>query len=272
MSASLTPMAMVRAPWRHRTLLFQLVRREILGRYRGSFLGIAWAVLHPLVLLAVYTFIFRVVFQARWGAEHATTEDFALMLFAGLVVFQLFAECFQRAPHLVLQNPNYVTKVVFPLEILPWVSLASAVFQAAIGFGVLTAATAILRPQALHWTALAVPVLLVPLCGVILGLSWFLAALGVYVRDLGPLVQLGTTVLMFLSPIFYPASALPERFRGLLALNPLLPSIEMVRDALLRGALPDPAVMLAWCAAGLLTAWAGFAWFQKTRTGFADVL
>lgn len=119
---------------------------------------------------------------------------------------------------------------------------------------------------------LAVPVLLVPLCGVILGLSWFLAALGVYVRDLGPLVQLGTTVLMFLSPIFYPASALPERFRGLLALNPLLPSIEMVRDALLRGALPDPAVMLAWCAAGLLTAWAGFAWFQKTRTGFADVL
>ncbi len=268
---SATPREMVASLWRHRGLIHASAKREVLGRYRGSAFGLLWSFFNPLFMLAVYTFVFSEVFKARWNAASDSKTEFALVLFAGLIVFNLFAECINRAPGLVLANPNYVKKVVFPLEILPFVGLLSALYHALISLGVWVVAYAVFFGVP-HASALLLPLVLVPLALFIMGLSWGLASLGVFLRDVSQIMGVVTTVLMFLSPIFYPASALPEAYRHLLYLNPLTPVIEMTRDLLYWGKLPEWLdLSLYWLATGAI-AWLGFAWFQKTRKGFADVL
>lgn len=264
--------AMVESLWRHRALVLQLARREILRRYRGSLLGLAWSFLHPLLMLAVYTFVFSVVFEARWGAgDDKGRAGFAIILFAGLIVHALFSECLNRAPSLILSSPAYVKKVVFPLEILPFVAIGVALFNASIGFAVLLAAQSVLF-GGLSWTVIFIPVVLAPLTLAILGLTWLLAAISVYLRDIAQSVGVVTTTLLFLSPIFYPAAALPEPYRGLLHLNPLTFVIEQARSVLIWGQPPDWGGFALYSAASLLAAWGGFWWFQRTRTGFADVV
>lgn len=272
--ASLFPM--LASPWRYRALMWQMIRREVIGRYRGSWLGILWSFITPVLMLTVYTFVFGVVFQARWsGGATAIGADnkleFAMVLFAGLIVFNLFAECVGRAPGLVLDNVNYVKKVIFPLEILPWVSLGSALFHAAISLGVLVVGLLALG-FGLTPTALLLPLVLLPYLLVVMGISWFLAALGVFVRDIGQVVGMALTVLMFLSPIFYPASALPEGIREWLFVNPVTLAIEQTRAVLIWGRTPDWGELGRYALAALPVAWLGFFWFQKTRKGFADVL
>ena len=179
-----------------------------------------WSLFTPLFMLAVYTFVFGTVFKARWtppdtpaaGAEHATAE-FAIVLFAGLIVFQLFGEVITRAPGLVLANVSYVKKVVFPLEILPVVAMASALFHSGVSLLVLFAAMLGFNGS-IPVTAVLLPIVLAPYTGLILGLAWFLASLGVYVRDIGQILSTLVTALMFLSPIFFPPSALPEWMRA----------------------------------------------------------
>jgi len=247
------------------------VKREVLGRYRGSVLGIVWSFLHPIFLLAVYTFVFSVVFKARWSEGSDSKTEFALVLFAGLLIFNLFAECVSRAPALILSNVNYVKKVVFPLEILPWVSLGSALFHTLVSFAVWLLFYLVffgLPPL----TLLLFPLVLLPLVFFTMGLSWLLASLGVYLRDVGQVIGLLVTVLMFLSPIFYPISALPERYQLLLQLNPLTLVIEQTRGVLIWGECPAPEIFVLYTTCSALIAWSGFAWFQKTRRGFADVL
>lgn len=270
-SFSASPCELFASAWRNRGLIRNLIKREVIGRYRGSMLGILWSFFNPVFMLTVYTFVFSMVFKARWNGGVDSKSDFALLLFAGLIVFNLFAECFNRAPSLVLANANYVKKVVFPLEILPWVSVGSALFHTLISiavwslFYVLTAG----MPQL---SLLLFPLVLLPLALLTLGVSWALAALGVYLRDVAQLAGLLTTVLMFLSPIFYPLEALPEQYRPWLELNPLAPAIAHMRDVLYWGTVPGLlgyGVYLLVCGA---VAWLGFAWFQKTRKGFADVL
>ncbi len=257
--------------WRHRQLIAQMVRREVLGRYRGSFFGLLWSFVNPVLMLTVYTFVFSVVFQARWGIGTGSKFEFALVLFAGLIVFNLFAECISAAPGLILGNVNYVKKVVFPLEILPWVSLGSALFHAGISLAVLLAALVLAGTQ-VPATALLLPAVIAPLLLLIIGACWLLASVGVFVRDIGQVVSMALTVLMFMSPIFYPASALPEEVRNWLFLNPLTFVIEQARDVLIWGKLPDWQGLVAYAGCALLFAWAGFFWFQKTRKGFADVV
>lgn len=268
---STSPREMVANVWRNRSLIRALVKREVLGRYRGSALGILWSLFNPVFMLAVYTFVFSVVFKARWNSGSDSKTEFALVLFAGLLIFNLFSECISRAPGLILTNVNYVKKVVFPLEILPWVGLGAALFHAAVGFGVWLVAYLIFfgLPNA---TMLCLPLILLPFCLFIMGLSWALASLGVYLRDVGQFIGLITTVLMFLSPIFYPASALPETYRALLYMNPLTPVIEQTRDILFWGKAPDFAMLGIYLVVTSIIAWLGFAWFQMTRKGFADVL
>ncbi|WP_426320986.1 ABC transporter permease [Pseudoduganella sp. R-43] len=268
---SIAPAEMAGSVWRHRTLLRSLVQREVVGRYRGSFMGILWSFFNPVFMLLVYTFVFSVVFKARWQAGSASKTEFALVLFAGLIVFNLFAECVNRAPGLVLANVNYVKKVVFPLEILPWVGLGSALFHAAISLAVWLLAYALLFGVP-HVTVLLLPLVLLPLLLLIIGLGLALASLGVYLRDVAQFIGIVTTVLMFLSPIFYPASALPEEYRHLLLLNPLTLVIEQARDVLFWGRVPDLATWAVYLLCSSVLAWLGFAWFQKTRKGFADVL
>lgn len=266
-----SPLALLRSLVHHRDLLRALAAREILGRYRGSVLGLAWSLLNPLLMLAVYTFVFSVVLQARWPGGTGTRTEFALVLFTALVAYGIFSECVNRAPGLVLGNPNYVTKVVFPLELLPVVSLLSALFHAGISLGVWLGFHLVVQglPPA---TALLLPLALLPLLLMVLGLSWFLASLGVFLRDVSQVVGVLTTVLLFLSPIFYAVESVPAEFAAVMRWNPLTPVIEQVRDVLLWGRGLDWAAWSLQVLASALAAWLGFAWFQKTRRGFADVL
>lgn len=270
-SFSYSPRTMLASAWQHRGLIVAMTRREIVGRYRGSFLGMFWSLFNPILMLVIYTFVFSVVFKARWSAGSESRTEFALMLFAGLMVFNFFAECINRAPTLILGNVNYVKKVVFPLEILPWVTVGSAFFHLLVSLVVWLVACLVLVGQ-LQLTSLLLPMIVLPLVLLILGLAWFLASLGVYLRDVSQIVGVLTSMLMFLSPIFYPVTALPEQYRVILQANPLTPVVEGVRAVLFLGQQPD---WLHWgvysFAAGLIC-WTGFAWFQKTRKGFADVL
>jgi lipopolysaccharide transport system permease protein len=248
-----------------------MTKREILGRYRGSVMGLLWSFFNPLFMLMVYTFVFSVIFKARWSVGSESKTEFALILFAGLIVFNVFSECINRAPTLILSNVNYVKKVVFPLETLPFVTLLSALFHGVISLGVWLLAYVLLfgAPRA---TVFYLPLILAPLCLLIMGLSWALASLGVYLRDVSQFIGIVTTVLLFLSPIFYPITMLPEEYRALLYFNPLVPVIEQTRGALYWGSPPDFPMLTIYLFATFIVAWLGFAWFQKTRKGFADVI
>lgn len=268
---SASPLEAVRSVWRNRELVRAMTWREIAGRYRGSALGMLWSFISPLLMLGIYTFVFSVVFKARWSDASSSRSDFALGLFAGMLVFSVFSECVTRAPGLVLANPNYVKKVVFPLEILPVVSLGSSLFHMAIGLVVwlLFHLVAAGPPPV---TALLVPVVVLPLAMLALGLSWLLAALGVYLRDISQGMGIAVTGLMFLSPLFYPVSALPPAYQSALRLNPLTPSIEMMRGVLWLGEWPAWQSLAVSYAFGIAACVGGFAAFQKLRRGFADVI
>lgn len=268
---SISPKEMYVSFWRNRSLIKSLVMREVIGRYRGSVMGILWSFINPIFMLAVYTFVFSVVFKARWGSGSSSKTEFALVLFSGLIVFNFFAECINRAPSLVLANVNYVKKVVFPLEILPWISIGSSLFHGAVSLLVwLLAYTVIFGAP--HLTVLLMPLIIVPLLLFTIGISWALASLGVFLRDVAQFVGLATTVLMFLSPIFYPTTALPARYRHLLFLNPMTPAIEQTQGFLYWGTMPDWQIIAIYLVISSAIAWIGFAWFQKTRKGFADVV
>jgi lipopolysaccharide transport system permease protein len=268
---SASPREMVSSLYQHRGLILASAKREVLGRYRGSVLGLLWSFFNPLFMLAVYTFVFSEVFKARWSVDSESKTEFALVLFAGLIVFNLFSECINRAPSLILSNVNYVKKVLFPLEILPFVALLSCLFHTFVSLAVWLIAYIIFF-GAPHATLIYLPLVLLPLAFFIMGLSWALASLGVYLRDVSQLIGVVMMAMMFLSPIFYPASALPEAYRHLLFLNPLTAVIEMTRDVLFWGRLPDFELLGIFWLATAIIAWLGFAWFQKTRKGFADVL
>lgn len=266
-----SPREIVASGWRHRQLLFQLMVRDVVGRYQGSVMGLAWSLLNPIVVLSVYTFVFSVVFQARWGAGTESRIDFALLLFVGMILHGVLAECINRAPTLILLNANYVKKVIFPLEILSWVTLGSALFHAVVSCVVLLAVQLVIN-QHLPWTAILFPLVLLPLALGALGLSWLFASLGVYVRDIAQTTGILTTVLLFLSPVFYPISALPVEFQFWMRLNPLTYIMEEGRKTLVLGQMLDWSGWIAALFISGLICWGGFWWFQKTRKGFADVV
>lgn len=255
----------------HRHLLFSLIRREILARYQGSLLGLIWPLVYPLLMLAVYTFVFSVVFKARWTSLSDSKAEFALVLFAGMAVFAIFSDMLSRAPTAVTANANYVKKLVFPLEMLALVNLGSALFHALISLSMwlLVYLCVLGVPPVTLWQF---PLILLPLISLSLGCSWFFSALGVYVRDIQQVVLVLVAVLSFLSPVFYPLQALPVEFQDFLAWSPLAIILEQSRDTLIWGKplLWSRYIYLNLVSLGL--AWLGYVWFQKTRKGFADVL
>lgn len=260
------------SPWRSRELLVAMVKRDVVGRYRGSIMGIAWSLFNPLIMLAIYTFVFSVVFKSRWGTgREVDRADFAILLFVGMIVHGLFTECVNRAPGLILANVNFVKKIIFPLDILPWVALGSALFHACVSLAMLLLVQ-LATGQGIPWTVVLFPAVLLPLVFATMGFAWLLASLGVYVRDIGQITAMFTLILMFVSPVFYPVSALPPRYQSWLYLNPLTFIIEESRNTLVFGHAPEFGHWILVFAASLLIAWGGFAWFQKTRRGFADVL
>lgn len=271
-SADLGPLGPFATIWRHRVLIGRLTRRELAGRYRGSLLGLLWTVLTPLLMLAVYTFVFSTIFQSRWtGVAEQKSGEYALFLFAGLTLFNILAESLNRSPGLMLENVGYIKKVVFPLEVMPVVILASALVNASISMVVLIAFYVPYRglpPE----SALLAPMILVPFCLLTLGLCWFLSAAGVFLRDIRQFIGVLVTLLLFLSPVFYPAAAVSEKLNLVLALNPLTPLLEQWRASIFDGTAPDLVAFLKALGLGWLAAWLGHVFFAKARDGFADVV
>jgi lipopolysaccharide transport system permease protein len=260
--------------WRNRGLLWQLSQREVQGRYRGSMLGWGWSLVTPLLMLAVYTFVFAHVFQARWPETASQGPlGFAINLFAGLIVFGIFSETANQAPALILDNANLVTKVIFPLEILPGVVVASALFHGCTSLGVLILFQLISGglstiPATIIW----LPVVWIPLTMGCLAVGWSLSALGVYLRDLGQVTGVAVNLLMFLSAVFYPVSALPQQWRPLIELNPLITIIQQTRHVAIEGQAPSMVYLIVGTLLGYLACCLSLRGFQKASRGFADVL
>jgi len=265
--------AMAGSLWRNRALILQLTRRDVIGRYQGSAMGLAWSFFNPVLMLLVYTIVFSEIFKSRWGGIGANDSKtlFALVLFVGMIVLGLFSEVVNRAPGLILSNVNYVKKVVFPLEIMPVVAMAAALFHSLVSLAVLLSAFALFNGY-VNWTAVFLPLVLLPLVVLTTGLAWILASLGVFLRDVGQTIGIITSLLMFLSPVFYPITAVPEDIRVIIMANPLTFILEQARDVVIWGHQPDWLGLGIYLLAATVVAWAGFAWFQKTRKGFADVL
>jgi lipopolysaccharide transport system permease protein len=251
-------------------LVRSLTRKELASKYRGSALGFVWAMLTPAVMIAIYTFIFAGLFKARFGAQ-GTAWDYALYLFCGLLPWTAFQESAQGASNVIVSHANLVKRVVFPLEALPVAQVLAAHATQMFGTVVLIFATVIIRRE-LHASVLWLPVLVVPQIVFVLGASWFIAALGVFLRDTAQVVALALVAWFFLTPIIYPAQVVPARFQRLVGLNPFAPLVNSYRRVVLEGASPDFGGMLYFAAVALVIFLAGYWWFAKSRKNFADVI
>lgn len=253
------------------SLIKQLIRRDVAGRYRGSLFGMLWSFFNPLLMLAIYSFVFTVIFQVRWGQGTGAKGQYAVVLFAGLALHAFFVECLNRSPVAITGNPNFVKKVVFPLEILVPTVVGSALFHFAISIGVLLMAYIIVF-HTLQWTLVFLPLVLLPFILLSIGLSWFLASLGVYFRDVSQIIGVLATVLLFMSPILFPVTSLPPLAQTFIYLNPLSFIVEEMRQVIIWGQSPSWWGLAIYMTVSLIIFWGGFFWFQKTRRGFADVI
>lgn len=258
-------------PLRHAGLIRQFASREVHSRYRQSWLGALWVLLTPLLMLGVYTFVFRYVFGVRWGVTVESNLSFAVRLYAGLAVFNFFAECVTRAPRLVLEQPHLVKKVVFPLEVLPWVNSVAALVHLGTALAMLLG-LAVWDTGRIHLTTVALPLVWLPLVPLTVGLGWWLAAIGTFVRDVGQVITMIVSLLLFLSPIFFPVQALPAAWQKWMFLNPLALIITETRHVLIDGLWPNWTGLALNFAACVVIALTGAAFFRAARTGFADVV
>ncbi len=241
------------------------------ARYRQSWLGTAWVVLTPLAMLGIYTFVFRHVLKVQWAGAVESNLSFALRIYTGLAVFNFFAECVNRAPGLVLEQPNLVKKVIFPLELLAWINVCVAGVGLLVSMAIMLVLS-VVNQGALSFTVLALPLVWLPLLPLCLGLIWLFSGLGTYVRDVGQVLGMAVSALMFLSPIFFPLEALPAGVRGWMAFNPLALVMSQTREVMLQGVWPHwPALgvhLLVCCGVAV----GGAAFFHVARKGFADVV
>lgn len=265
------PTSPFRVLFRHFTLITRMAKRDIVGRYRGSFIGLMWSFFNPLLMLLIYTFVFGVIFKARWNSEVSNHFEFAIILFAGLNVNTLFSECANRAPSLIIENTAFVKKVVFPLETLCWSNLGSALFHLLVSTFVLLVIGIFVRGF-IPWTVVLFPVVVLVFLPFVLGVMWMLASLGVFLRDLKQAIGIITTALLFLAPILYPMTFIPAAYRMWMYLNPLTVIVMASQDVLVWGRQPQWWLLGIYAGIACLFAWAAFAWFERSRKGFADVL
>lgn len=256
---------------RHRALVVELTRREVDGRYRGASLGVLWSLLSPFLLIAIYTIAFGTVMGGRWPEVEAAGTPFSIVMFGGMIPYFVLSECMLRSPELVVGNPSYVKRVVFPLEILPWPMLLSALFHCLMNVLVFVAMRLVMQ-QDFEWTLVFLPLVILPIAVLGLGVAWFLAAASVYFRDLRQVVGLASMALLFLSSAMIPTNAVPEQYRLIFLLNPLSFIVDQARAVLIWGIQPDWAGLAAYLAGALAFMYAGYAWFASTKRGFADVL
>ncbi len=257
--------------FQYRSLLVELTKREILGRYRGATIGMFWSLISPFLMLMVYTLAFGYILRSRWPGTSGSTTDFALILFVGLIIHGFFAECLIRAPQLVLSNPSYVKRVVFPLELLTCSMALTALFHFGMNSLVLVALKWFWHGD-LSWHVLLLPIVVAPLVILAIAVGWFLSALGVYLRDIGQIVGVLATAMLFLSSAIVPVQSVPENYRWVFYANPLTLIIDQAREVVIWGRMPD------WGALGLYTvcvtvlAILALGLFRRMRGGFGDVL
>jgi homopolymeric O-antigen transport system permease protein len=251
-------------------LIFSFAKRDLLGRYKGSALGIAWAVLTPVVMIAIFTFIFAGIFGARFGAGDSHW-DYALYLFCGLLPWTMFQETVQQSSNTIVTNANLVKRVVFPLETLPAAQAFAALGNQLFATIALLIATVVIR-QNLQLTALWLPVLLIPQLLLALGAAWLIASLGVFLRDIAQGITLLLMAWMYLTPIIYPESIVPERFRWFIGVNPFTSLVRSYRRVFLDGLAPDWRGLLYFSLVALVVFVFGYWWFARTRKNFADVI
>ncbi len=264
--------SLLRSVVAHRELILRLSAREVTQRFQGSLLGIAWMVLTPLLTAAVFTFVFSAVFQTRWGGTTPTGPfDFAILLLVGMAVHGIFAEAVGRAPTVILAQASYVTKVVFPIEVLPVVAVLTSLVNAFVTVGIVVIGQFLLN-GVLHWTALFWPLVIAPYLIFVVALAMFFAACGVFLRDLSQIVALLVTVTLFLTPIFYPLDAVPGAFRMVMRLNPLTSIVEQSRTVIVFGGMPDFVSLGLYTLCSLAALAFAYWLFQRLRPGFADVL
>lgn len=261
-------------PWqnlyRQRKLIQLMVRRDLVGRYKGSFAGLLWTVVNPLALLFIYWFVFSVILRVRFGAS-GKPIDFVFYILAGLLPWMAFAEALIRSNTCILENPNLVKKVVFPLEVLPVNATLSGGINSLVGI-VLLILLVLGNRGTIPWTLVLLPLIILPQLLLTAGFGWFLASLGVFIRDINHIIGLVLTVWMFLCPIVYPQSLVPDSLLPLMRLNPFMAVVEGYRSVLLDGTPPALLQWLYLLGASLLTFFLGYYWFIRTKKAFADVI
>lgn len=268
----LNPFNMIRTLYRHRNLIRKLTHREVVARYRESYLGLVWSVLTPLLMLGIYAFVFLTIFQARTGAgPNGGKAEFVLNLFCGLTLFNVFGTCVGKSPRLILTRQNLVKQVIFPLEVLPFTVLGAALVDGAISFVLLVGASCIFA-QHISATMLLFPLVLIPLCALILGCTWLISSIGVFLRDLEQFVQTALRFLFFASPVLYSVEMLPAHLRWVMYLNPLTPILEGGKATLVNCKQPEWLPLAAVTVAALALMQLGYAWFMKTKGAFVDVM
>lgn len=256
--------------WKSRHLIFELAKRDFCGKYRGSYGGVLWSLLQPLFLLTIYTIAFGVILKARWGYAGGT-ENYALMLFSGLLILNVFTECLTQAPKLIANNPNFVKKVVFPLEVLPIAMVLVALVHLLLGISCWLLGY-IIFVGVPKWTVIYLPVILLSFMPVLLGFGWLFSAIGVFVKDLHQLTAMVSHVLLFLTPIFYSIEAAPPKLQFFLALNPLTFIIDQVRLVLIFGEKPGMRGLALYLLLSVCFAWASLKIFKRLQPTFSDVV
>jgi ABC-type polysaccharide/polyol phosphate export permease len=246
------------------------VKRDLVARYKGSAMGLFWAVIQPLVMLVLYTFVFSTIMKVRVGAQEGT-GSFALYLLCGLLPWNAFAEPLQRSTGIVLEHSNLIKRVIFPAEILPLYVVIAAVVNQAIGLGILFAAL-LLTGHPLNLLMIALPAVLLLQVAFTVGLAWIIAGITVFIRDLGPIVGMVLTVWLFLTPVFYPSSLVPDGWRIILRINPMYSVIETYRSLILRGQLPEIGDLAFLSLSAVVVCLVGYRVFTRLQPAFADVL
>lgn len=255
-----------------RELIYQFSKRDVISRYKGSFLGIIWSFITPLIMLAIYTFVFSVIFQAKWGTGiEVSKAQFALTLFCGLITYNVFSEMINKSATLIINNQNYVKKVVFPLEILPLSTLGSVLVHFIISLIALLLGELIFM-GGIPWTVFFLPIVILPLLFTTLAFSYLISFLGVYIRDISYTVAIAINVLFYLTPIFYPMEAVPEYFRSIMSLNPLTSIVESMRAILLYNQIPNFLELFIWIVISMIFMLIAYAGFIRTKRGFSDVI
>jgi len=255
---------------RRRELILSLAKRELLARYKGSVLGLLWPLLTPAVIIVIFTFVFAGIFGARFGST-TSHWDYALYLFCGLLPWTMFQETMQQSASTIVTHSNLVKRVVFPLETLPTAQALAALANQLFGTVALIVAAVIIQ-KTLHGTIVLFPLLLIPQLLFTLGAAWLIASLGVFLRDITQGISLLLMTWMYLTPIIYPESVVPERFRPAINLNPFTPLIRNYRRLFLEGALPDWKGLAYFSLVSVVLFIFGYWWFARTRKNFADLI